>query len=99
MAEAMVTGRMSQEKKSQGTQILHDAGLNASQAINLLFDRLIEDQSASFLSQSKVPNHDSAWKNAAEFVDALSSPQKSRFDLMTKAEIKTERLKHRRVME
>lgn len=98
MAEAMVTGRMSQEKKRQGARILQDAGLNTSQAINLLFDKLIEEQSASFLSQNTTPSNDTAWKNATEFVDTLSSPHKTRFDSMTKAETKTERLKHRKAL-
>ena len=42
METAMVTGRMTPQKKEAGNAILKRAGLNASQAINRLYDRLIE---------------------------------------------------------
>ena len=47
----MVTGRMPERKKQQGLRVLKRDGMNASQAVNLLFDRLIEEGSADFLLQ------------------------------------------------
>lgn len=38
---AMVTGRMSLDKKRRGGEILAHYGLSASQAINLLYDRIL----------------------------------------------------------
>lgn len=94
MDDSMVTGRMLATKKQEGARVLQQAGLNASQAINLMYDRLVEEGSAEFL----LPNisfqlDDSKWAAAASFVDSLSSTRKSRFDEMSKAEIKQERLR------
>lgn len=97
MAEAMVTGRMSESKKKKGGNILKREGLNASQAINLLYDRLIEEGEASFLTGAQQRDAD-RWRAAAEFVDSLSEHRVTRFDTMTKAEIKMERLKSRGLM-
>ena len=38
MADAMVTARMSSEKKEAGNRILEQMGTNASQAVNRLYD-------------------------------------------------------------
>ena len=43
VTDAMVTGRMPERKKQQGLRVLKRDGMNASQAVNLLFDRLIEE--------------------------------------------------------
>ena len=53
MDDAMVTGRMSAEKKAAGARVLEKAGLNASQAVNLLYDKLEEEQNADFLLHRK----------------------------------------------
>ena len=39
MPTSMVTGRMDDYKKERGAQVLAQAGLTASQAINLMYDR------------------------------------------------------------
>ena len=57
VTDAMVTGRMPERKKQQGLRVLKRDGMNASQAVTLLFDR-----------------------------------RSTRFDDMTKAEIKLDRL-------
>ena len=54
MDEAMVTGRMSVEKKTAGAEVLARAGMNASQAVNMLYDRLVEEQDVSFLERHEV---------------------------------------------
>ena len=92
MADAMVTGRMSERKKQQGLRVLKRDGMNASQAVNLLFDRLIEEGSADFLLQDADASADERWASGARFVDGLSRKRPTRFDDMTKVEIKLDRL-------
>ena len=97
MNEAMVTGRMGAEKKARGGRILQKSGLSASQIINLLYDRLISEGNADFLTDER-PRDNAAWESAARFVDSLSVKQESRFDDRTKAQIRVERLKSRGLM-
>ena len=73
MGEAMVTGRMAPGKKRRGGLVLQREGLTASQAINRMYDKLIENGDASFLT-GIVAAEDEAWDNAVEFVDSLSEP-------------------------
>lgn len=99
METAMVTGRMTPQKKAAGNAVLKQAGMNASQAINRVYDRLVKDQDTSFLDEEgthQMPDS-MRWKLAADFVDSLvlKRPEPSRFDSMTKAEIKMDRLKSR----
>ena len=42
MDDSMVTARMLEKKKREGARILSREGLSASQAINLMYDRMIE---------------------------------------------------------
>ena len=93
MDDAMVTGRMSAEKKAAGAQVLEKAGLNVSQAINLLYDKLIEEQNADFILH-RIPEQ-REWESAAKFLDSLASPIPiaTRFDNMTRGQIKLERAK------
>ena len=92
MNEAMVTGRMGADKKARGGRILQKSGLSASQVINLLYDRIIREGNAEFLLDG------SPRENAARFVDSLSVEQATRFDDMTKAQIRVDRLKSRGLM-
>lgn len=94
MNEAMVTGRMGAEKKARGGRLLQKSGLSASQAINLLYDRIIREGNAEFLLEEGLRD-DAAWENAARYVDSLTVEQATRFDDMTKAQIRTDRLKNR----
>ena len=71
MGEAMVTGRMAPGKKRRGALVLQREGINASQAINRMYDRIIEDGNAEFLTDRCVADDESAWARAAEFVDSL----------------------------
>ena len=95
MEDAMVTGRMSAAKKAAGAKVLARAGLNASQAINLLYDKLEEEQSADFLIRKQPEPRE--WESAAKFIDALASPTpvQTRFDSMTRAQIKLDRARVR----
>ncbi|MEC4273235.1 RelB/DinJ family addiction module antitoxin [Adlercreutzia sp. R25] len=92
MADVMVTGRMPERKKQQGLRVLKRRGMNASQAVNLLFDRLIEEGNADFLLQDDDVSADERWASAARFVDSLPRKRVTRFGTMTKAEIKLDRL-------
>ncbi|MCI8366888.1 MAG: RelB/DinJ family addiction module antitoxin [Eggerthellaceae bacterium] len=98
MNSVMVTGRMSEEKKARGLRVLEREGLNVSQAINALFDRMIEAGNAAFLVEGSERVPADRWKEAAAFIDELSSPRSSRFDSMSKAEIKRDRLAARELL-
>ena len=98
MADAMVTARMSAEKKAQGNRVLKREDLSASQCINMLYDRLIEEGDAAFLTGTRRTEDQSEWQRAASFVDTLSQPLETRFDSMSKAEIRVDRLKSRGLM-
>jgi len=91
MNDAMVTGRMPAAKKAAGGKVLARAGLNASQAINMLYDKLAEEQSADFLAHRKPEPHE--WESAAKLIDSLHMPIDPRFDNATRAQIKLERAK------
>ena len=96
MNDAMVTGRMSAAKKEAGAKVLAKAGLNASQAINLLYEKLEETQSADFLTHTKPEPRE--WESAAKFIDSLHMPIDPRFEHMTRGEIKLERAKARGII-
>lgn len=97
MQESMVTGRMSSKKKAAGNAILKKSGMNASQAINALYSRIIEDKSAEVLTGS-VEKDPLKWKVAAAFVDSLVEPKATRFDSMSDADIRMERLRSKGLM-
>lgn len=93
MSEAMVTGRMSEQKKLAGNRILAREHMKPSQAINLMYQRLIDEKSARFLKEDASAALDPArFREALSFVDSLSIPRTSDFDLRTDAEIKSHRL-------
>ena len=96
MDDSMVTARMLDEKKRKGARILAREGLSASQAINLMYDKMIEEGEAGFLRADSSRIGDEA--AASRFVDSLSSKRASRFDDMTKAEVRMERLRSRGMM-
>lgn len=91
----MVTARMSESKKRAGARILARDGLNASQAVNRMYDRMIEAGNADFLGSGVRVGDAGAWERAARFVDSLSEKRSTRFDGMTKPQIKMERLRSR----
>lgn len=71
MADAMVTGRMSAAKKEAGNRVLKSLGLSASQAINQLYDRLIEDQQLPFAQTPKKQPTEAQRKEAHRFVSGI----------------------------
>ena len=95
MEEAMVTGRMAKEKKDRGNAVLAQDGMNASRAINLMYERLIEEQSSKFLQEEPDRPSKANWSRAASVVDSMMVAHASRFDGMSRADIKADRLRAR----
>ena len=71
MTDAMVTGRMSAAKKEAGNRVLKSLGLSASQAINQLYDRLIEEQKLPFAQTPKKQPTEAQRQEAHRFVSAI----------------------------
>ena len=91
MEDAMVTGRMSAQKKAEGNAVLSREGLNASAAIGMLYDKLIQEQNAGFLFTEAPVRSKEQWQQAASFVSQLVTPRASKYHNMTKGEVKMER--------
>ena len=100
MASVMVTGRMPEEKKAAGNEVLYRSGMNASQAINRMFDLLIERQNADFLQMERGEKTADDWARAALFVDSLRLPWEVDFNLanLPKSELKEARLHSKGLM-
>lgn len=91
MADAMVTARMSQEKKEAGNRVLEQLGTNASQVVNRLYDYVLENKKLPFPEEQgrgKYTQEEIA--EAIAWVDSI--PRKDRFSTMTDDEIRRERL-------
>lgn len=91
MADAMVTARMSQEKKEAGNRMLEQLGTNASQAVNRLYDYVLEKKQLPFPEQQERRRYtQEEIAQAIAWVDSI--PRKDRFSTMTDDEIRRERL-------
>ena len=97
MDDSMVTARMLDEKKRKGARILAREGLSAKDQPRVR--QMIEEGEAGFLrADSSRIGDEAKWAAASRFVDSLSSKRASRFDDMTKAEVRMERLRSRGMM-
>lgn len=91
MADAMVTARMSQEKKEAGNRVLEQLGTNASQAVNRLYDYVLEKRQLPFPEERERREYtQQEIARAVAWVDSI--PRKDRFSIMTDDEIRQERL-------
>ena len=91
MADAMVTARMSAEKKEAGNRMLEQLGTNASQAVNRLYDNVLEKKQLPFPEQQERRKHtQEEIAQAIAWVDSI--PRRDRFSTMTDDEIRRERL-------
>lgn len=91
MADAMVTARMSAEKKEAGNRMLEQLGTNASQAVNRLYDYVLEKKQLPFPEQHERRKHtQEEIAQAIAWVDSI--PRRDRFSTMTDDEIRRERL-------
>ena len=101
MADAMVTARMSSEKKEAGNRILEQLGINASQAVNRLYDYVIEKRQLPFPEehvQKQYTQEEIA--QAMAWVDSIRTlPRNNRFATMSDDEIRLERLKSRGLLD
>ncbi len=93
MADGMVTGRMSAAKKEAGNRVLESLGLNASQAINQMYDFLIRERSLPFAPQEEKGLDADRMREARAFVRSI--PRKNAFSSLTDAEIKERKMAHR----
>ena len=95
MPDVMVTGRMTAEKKAAGNRVLEQLGLNPSQAINLLYDKLIAEGDADFLGVDRPAVSREALTDAYSFIQSMTLPATDMFDGMTKGEIALARYRDR----
>ena len=94
MSDAMVTARMSAEKKEAGNRVLEQLGTNASQAVNRLNDYVLEKKELPFPEQQERRKYtQEEIARAIAWVDSI--PRKDRFSTMTDDEIRRERLASR----
>ena len=75
MADAMVTARMSQEKKEAGNRVLEQLGTNASQVVNRLYDYVLENKKLPFPEEQGrrkyTPRRLPGW---TAFLERIASP-------------------------
>ena len=97
MADAMVTARMSQEKKDAANHVFEQLGTNASQVVNRLYDYVIEKKELPFPETKRKHSYTrEEMETAAAYIDSIFVlPVDNRFRNMTSKEIKLERLKSR----
>ncbi len=93
MADAMVTARMNPAKKQAGNRVLEELGSSASQAINQLYDHLIEERALPFECDQKEMPSPERIAEARAFIGAL--PRKNRFTDLTDDEAKRIRARER----
>lgn len=93
MADAMVTARMSPEKKEAGNRMLEQLGTNASQAVNRLYDYVLEKKQLPFPDQQERRQYSQEEiAQAIAWVDSIKMEDSGRFANMTLKEVKRERL-------
>ena len=92
MPDAMVTARMSQSKKNAGNEILRELGYSASQAINELYDRVLETHAWPLAPSKKAPINLRDLNDALAFVDGIARVSPDDFIDMSDDEAKQRRL-------
>lgn len=99
MADAMISARMSAEKKEAGNRILESLGTNASQAVNDLYDFVIRNKQLPFAPKQELGLHKYTKEQIAEAVRAVDSlvthDVDSRFANMSLKDIKRMRLEEK----
>lgn len=90
MANVMVTGRMTKAKKDAGNKVLESLGTNASQAINQLYDYLVEEHRLPFENDTKSRPSAAQIKSAIAFIEDI--PITNAFSSMSDEDIKAKKL-------
>jgi antitoxin component of RelBE/YafQ-DinJ toxin-antitoxin module len=92
MTDAMVTARMPQSKKDAGNLVLRKLGLNASQAVNELYDYLLETHTWPLATQKKSEINAAQLTDALAFVDSIARVPKDSFIDLDYDQAKKQRL-------
>ena len=79
MADAMVTARMPQSKKDAGNKILRELGLNASLAVNELYDYILETHTWPLAAKKTNEINALQLADALAFVDNIARVPKDSF--------------------
>ena len=92
MADAMVNARMSQSKKDAGNRVLRELGYNASQAINELYDHLLETHTWPLAQKEGASLNHAQLAEALSFVDGIAQVSERDFVDMSPDEAKRSQL-------
>lgn len=92
MPDAMVTARMSPEKKEAANRVFEQLGTNASRAINDLYDYVIANKELPTAQDEQAESLEGRLREAAQWFEEVSLPMGNRFAAMTDNEVKRERL-------
>lgn len=96
MADAMVVARMSQEKKDAVARKLSDLGLNASSAINQLYDYIERTGTLPFDEPERQDDREEREAAARAWLGGLRRlPEGNAFQTMTDEQIRAARLEWR----
>ena len=97
MADAMVTARVPRAKKEAGNRILEKLGTNASQAINDLYDYVLENEALPF-GKKKLEERRLTEEQIAEMREFIRSmpepPEDLEFDKLSEEEIRQRRYEY-----
>jgi len=101
MSNAMLSVRMPAAKKETGNALLKQLGSSASQAVNDLYDYVLENRALPFPQSAQQRTHTrEEIKRAVELIDGISTlPANNRFSTMTDDEIRAERLRARGLLD
>ena len=69
--DAIVTVRMTEEKKESANRVLEKLGLKTSAAINMFYDYLVEHGTLPFEATSMPQLSEQQWLDAARFIDSI----------------------------
>ncbi|MEG0322570.1 MAG: type II toxin-antitoxin system RelB/DinJ family antitoxin [Raoultibacter sp.] len=90
--DSMVTARMTQDKKEAGRKVLDLLGVNSSQAINELYDYLIENKQLPFSQGQSGFCDKEELQQAIAFIDSIPLGGARAFSKMTDDKIRQHRL-------
>lgn len=93
-AEAMVTARMGVGKKEEGNRVLASLGINASKAVNQLYDYVIERGALPFdvRAEERRPHSRAEVEAAVALVDSLVAPVAEPYRSMSTRDARLARL-------
>lgn len=69
--DAIVTVRMTEEKKASAARVFEKLGIKPSAAINMFYDYLVEHEALPFEVKGAPELSAQQWEDAAKFVDSI----------------------------